>query len=427
LPQQSTIRRITGRARMSTGRVAAGLGFSGLPLQIYLMLLITLIYSLGRNLAFPYLAIYLTSGAASGGLAIDPSVVGLTLMVGGLSSIAALLVSGSLCDRIGRKKMLLAFLYPTIFITLSFGFITAPEQIIVVYALMGVVGSFYDPAFMAMVADLIPPARREEVYGQAYMVGNVGTVVGPLIGGALLETLSYPSLFMITAIFVVAASVITTIKIKETNPVRSIAQPVSGRFSGIPRDRLFITFCLLSAMTSIVYTQLYGLLSVYTEYLGLPAYQFGILFSLNGAMVVLLQIPIRKYAMRIGSTSSFILAQTLYSIGFSLFFFSRDLSLLLLGDVVLTLGEITFVPASNGFIANLAPMDKRGRYMAFAGLFSGLGSSVGSFIGFGFYGLLPHKEQVWALLGGIGALTVPGYALLHRKAEQRRSQLPPEH
>lgn len=405
--------------RVNTGKYAGKLGFTDLPHQIYLLLGTSFILSLGRNIAFPYLAIYLTSGTANGGLGIEPSIVGFMLMVGDLTSIFALLFTGSLCDRIGRRKMMLIYILPTIFLTLGFSYIGTPAQFMLIYAVMGIVGAFYYPAYNAMVADLVQPERREEVYGLCYMVNNIGTVIGPLIGGALLLVTSYSSLFLVVTAFVVAGAVAISLRIKETAPAKGKGEKIAGKFRGVYKDRLFLTYCLLAAMTNIVYSQFYGLLSVYTEYLGMPAYEFGMLFSINGAMVVLLQIPIRKATMKIGTTKSFLIAQTLYAAGFSFFFLSHNFSQMLIGNIILTLGEIIIVPASNGFIANLAPVDKRGRYMAFSSLFSGIGGSVGNYIGFKLYSLLAMKAYVWVILGGIGFLTLPGYAYLHLKNKKR--------
>lgn len=407
---------------MSSGRIATNLGFTGLPRQIYLLIGITFTLSLGRNIAFPYLAIYLTSGASNGGLGIDPSIVGFMLMVGGLTSIAMLLVTGSLCDRVGRRKMMLIYAVPLIFLTLALSYVTSPWEFMLVYGLMGVVGAFYDPAYNAMVADLVQPSRREEVYGLCYMTNNIGTVVGPLIGGFMLATTTYSALFRVMAAFVVAVSLAIFFGIKETNPSgagRAQTGIGSAGVNPFRRDRLFLIYCLLAAMTNIVYSQFYGLLSVYTEYVGMPAYEFGILYSINGAMVVLLQIPIRKATMHIGSTKSFMLAQTLYAVGFSTFFFSRNLSQLVVGDIILTLGEITIVPAASGFIANLAPASQRGRYMAFASLSAGVGGSVGNYFGFKIYSLMTSKEYVWAALGAVAFLTLPGYAYMHMMEKRR--------
>jgi MFS family permease len=172
-----------------------------------------------------------------------------------------------------------------------------------------------------------------------------------------------------------------------------------------------------------VYSQLYGLLSVYTEYVGLQPYAFGVLFAVNGGMVVALQIPIRKVTQRIGSEKAFALAQFLFAAGFSYFMLSKDLNQFLVGAVILTLGEITFFPASSGFIANLSPVDKRGRYLALSGLFFGVGGSVGALIGFRLYGVLLHKELVWAILGAVGFATLPGYMYL-LNARQKKPNSP---
>jgi MFS family permease len=164
-------------------------------------------------------------------------------------------------------------------------------------------------------------------------------------------------------------------------------------------------------------------LGVYTTDLGFEPIVYGILFALNGAMVVTLQIPIRKGTVRLGPTKSFMLAQLLFSVGFAYFMFAVDLTQFLLGDAILTLGEITFFPASSGFVANLAPEDMRGRYMAMMGLFASIGTAVGAQLVFLVYGGLPTAEKylIWGILGLIGFATLPGYVALSRLARRKRA------
>ena len=88
-------------------RVSSKLGLSGHPSQIYVMLAASLLFSFGRNIAFPYLAMFLNGKIQDGGLGFDSSLVGFMIMIGGLSSTLALLVTGSLCDRFGRKRMMI--------------------------------------------------------------------------------------------------------------------------------------------------------------------------------------------------------------------------------------------------------------------------------------------------------------------------------
>lgn len=143
-------------------------------------------------------------------------------------------------------------------------------------------------------------------------------------------------------------------------------------------------------------------------------------------MVVAMQIPVRKAAVKVGSTKAFIVAQLFYAVGFTYFLLSRDFFQFLTGVVVLTFGEIIFVPAISGFVADLSPADMRGRYSALAGLFFGIGGSVGSLIGFRLYDVLPNKELIWAVLGAIAFATLPGYLyLLKAHRADKRSEVEP--
>jgi MFS family permease len=400
-------------------RVSSKLGLSGHPAQIYIMLAASFLFSLGRNIAFPYLAMFLNGKIQDGGLGFDSSLVGFMIMIGGLSSTFALLVTGSLCDKFGRRRMMMLSIIPQTILTAGFAYAHAYSEFLLLYAASGVIGAFFDPAYSAMVADLVQPESREQVYGMSYMIGNVGTVIGPPVGGIIASLSGYSVLFLYAAFLAAGAAVAITLLVKETQPASSSYASFS-QFAGIFRHRIFIVFCLLGALTSFVYSQLYGLLSVYTQYVGFEPYVFGIFFSVNGLMVVLLQIPLRLGTMRIGAAKSFIIAQTLYALGFTSFMFATSFLQFLTGVIVLTLGEIIFVPASSAFVANIAPADMRGRYMAMAGLFFGIGSSAGSQIAFSIYGALSTKQLTWGILGIIGFATSIGYVLMWKMAGTKK-------
>jgi MFS family permease len=263
--------------------------------------------------------------------------------------------------------------------------------------------------------------RREEVYGLAYMIGNIGALAGPPIGGVIAATIGYQPLFIYAAAATAIVATITILRIKESYCPKKNTFAL-GQFFEIFRSRVFMLYCVSGALTSFVYSQLYGSLSVYMQkYMGLEPYLYGLLFSFNGAMVVVLQIPIRKAAVRIGPTKAFLIAQTLYAVGFGYFMFATNFLGFLIGAFVLTLGEITFVPASSGFVANEAPLDKRGRYMALSSLFFGIGAAVGAQITFALLDFLPDKRLTWGILGIVGFATLIGYALLHKMTNQRNS------
>jgi len=399
-------------------RASSKIGLAGLSLQIHVLLILGFVFSLGRNIAFPYLAMFLAGTRQNGGLGFDSSLVGFMIMIGGLTYTFSLLVTGNLCDRFGRKRMMVASMILQAILTAGFAYVNSYVEFLLLYAATGVLGSFYDPAQSAMIADLVQPERREEVYGLSYMISNIGTMAGPPIGGIVASTSGYPILYVYAAVFATMAAAGLAVLIKESYRPAEVNKVSFSQFAGIFKDKIFILFCFMGAMTNLIYTQLYGLLSVYTQYLGFEPYVFGTFFAVNGTMVVMLQIPIRRGATKIGATKAFIIAQLLYAAGFTSFMFATDFYQFLTGIIVLTLGEITFVPASSGFVANLAPADKRGRYMAILGLFFGIGGSAGSQIAFTLFGSLADKKITWGILGLIGFATVLGYGFL-LKMEKR--------
>ncbi len=399
----------------STRIIKAGLPtLSGYPRQVKALVATNLISSLGGNILFPYWALYLTYR-----LNFAPGITALILTARGLASLLFVFLSGSLADRIGRKKQFLFASGATAGLVALFPFISTFPQFLAVALTLGFAGALGDPASSAMVADLMPPRRREEVYGLLYQVGNVGTVLGPVIGGFLiLAQNSYNTIFVLSALLFAASSALAVITFKETYT------PGEGEFifvkglREVVSNRLFVAFCFLGFATAIVYQQLYSLLGVYMKYEGLPEYLYGIAFSVNGLMVVLLQIPIRLWVMRMRKTSAFILAQAFYTVGFTLFAFSHSFPEFLAGTMILTIGEITFVPANNAFIANLAPQDKRGRYIGFSSLFYGAGSTLGTLIGLQLFGSLATPSEVWLILGVAALITTIGYAVYRRRVSQ---------
>jgi MFS family permease len=128
------------------------------------MVLMSFIFAMGRNFAFPYLWIYMDGQSGGAGMHFSDPLIGFMIMVGGFSYILVLPASGSLCDRFGRRKMMAVSLIPQLIVVPLYAFAETYVEFLLLYALSSGLGAFMDPAFRAMVADLVEPRRREEVY-----------------------------------------------------------------------------------------------------------------------------------------------------------------------------------------------------------------------------------------------------------------------
>ena len=108
-----------------------------------------------------------------------------------------LLTSGTLGDRLGRRRMLLAGL--TVFGAASTGtlLVRSPEQLIAIRGAMGLGAALLMPATLSLITNLFPASERPRAIATWAAVSGLGMVLGPIVGGALLDNFSWNSVFMI--------------------------------------------------------------------------------------------------------------------------------------------------------------------------------------------------------------------------------------
>ena len=113
--------------------------------------------------------------------------------------LAGLLVTmGSLGDRIGHKKLLLCGATAFAFMSLATAYAPTAELLIGARALLGVAGAVLAPSTLALIRGIfVQPRDRVVAVGIWASVFSVGTALGPVIGGVLLEHLWWGSVFLI--------------------------------------------------------------------------------------------------------------------------------------------------------------------------------------------------------------------------------------
>jgi DHA2 family multidrug resistance protein-like MFS transporter len=120
----------------------------------------------------------------------------------------SLVVMGTLGDRIGRRKLLLigaAAFGATSFLA---AFSTSPEMLILSRALLGIAGATIAPSTLSLIFHMFPdPKQRSIAIAWWIAAFSAGSVVGPVVGGAMLEFFWWGSVFLL-ALPVMAALLI---------------------------------------------------------------------------------------------------------------------------------------------------------------------------------------------------------------------------
>lgn len=133
------------------------------------------------------------------GRSLDAGVGALQLVITAYSvTLAALiLVAGSLGDRVGRRRV---FLVGVVWFTAaSLLCAVAPNALVLIVAraLQGIGGALLTPGSLAIIEATFDRADRARAIGAWSALGGVAAAVGPLVGGYLVQAVSWRAIFLI--------------------------------------------------------------------------------------------------------------------------------------------------------------------------------------------------------------------------------------
>jgi len=395
--------------------------------------------STGFSIVIPFLSLYL-----HGERGVPMSVVGAMFFFAALAGAVGQVVGGELTDRLGRKIVIVGSQLVRAATFLGLGAAVLLHAPVVWFGFLTSLSAFsgraFEPPSGAMVADIAQGSARAEYYAVLRIGGNLGWAIGPAMGG-FLAALSYPTLFVIAALVLLAAGVFMAIKVEETRPHRLAhsleAQESTTLLPGSTgtaplarfgfeelgqalRDGTFVRYCVISLVLFTVMSQLISTLSVYAVgWVGITKLQLGALYTLNGLMVVFLQFPVVRALASYRMTTALVLGSILYGAGYAMMGIGRDFALLALAMFVVTMGEIVTTPASMNLVANFSSAELRGRYMGVYGLFNSFGWSIGPLIGGVLLDLASKRPMLlWGPIGGLAILAAAGFWDLRRRVDR---------
>lgn len=366
----------------------------------------------GMSVVMPFISVYLYyyQGVSAG-------LVGLAMFVS--SSVGAVfqLVGGEMCDRLGRRLTLVMGLAVLIASFLMLGWAVsarAPYGLYLLILCATRVGTgLFRPIPNIIAADLVPMEKRLEAFSLLRIGQNAGFALGPVVGG-FMALLSYSSMFYFTAATSGIYLLLVVIFIGETRSGAPASRLDVADLRRIPADRPFMVFSVLVFLVSVVYSQMYTPLSVYAKgFVGLSEPEIGVLFAINGTMVVVAQYAVTRLTGRQRLTRSMGMGVLLYALGFGLVAVSHGFPMLALCIVTITLGELTYMPPQTTLTANLSSGESRGRYQGISGLSSMLGFAVGPLLGGLLLDSLPAAEA-WAIVALGGVACALGFIWLRR-------------
>lgn len=399
-----------------------------LPLPVRVLCLGSLVNRAG-SFVLIFLTIY-ASEALGFGVGFATACMG----VFGLGSMCGALLGGQLADQIGRRIVMLVAQIGGAALLLMLGSLESRWSFMTTIGLFAIVSDMYRPAAAAMIADQVDVNRRPHAFALMYIAINLGFAIAPPLGGFLAE-FSFRWLFWGDAITMLLFGLFILAWIPESRPKRSAARVEPAAETGLPvppdsvaplrhaigriaHDRPFLLLCLATLLIALVFTQGLSTLPICIRQQGFSNIQFGLLMSINGFLIFLLQLPLTHWLSRFNALSVVIAGGILIAVGFGMNVWQVGFAFIALTVAIWTVGEMFQAPFLHSIVTDLAPVELRARYLGMFNMCYASAMTLGAPIGGEVLGRF-GPQTLWGGTFVIAITAVVVYLTIHGAITER--------
>lgn len=365
-----------------------------MPREAWLLFAGTFVNRFG-SFVLPFLILYLVKRgypAVTAG-----AIVGLY----GAGALIASMVGGYLADHVGRRASIALSMFTSAAVLMMLSQAEHLAAIAVLTFLAGLTAELYRPASGALLADLVPAGRRVTAFALYRLAINAGFAIGPAAAGFLADR-SYLWLFVGDALTSVVFGILALTALPPVTHARAEQEQRGETVRAILRDPPFVGFLAASLAIAFVYMQSISTFALHVRDSGLSNAVYGALVSLNGLLIIFLELPITTVTQRLRPRPVIAAGMLLVGLGFALTALAHTAPALVLTVLVWTLGEIIGSPVASAYVADIAPQHLRGRYQGAWGLTWGLAAILGPTLGTRMYTWNP--AGFWSSCAALGAV-----------------------
>lgn len=366
-----------------------------MPRQAWILFAAAFVNRLG-TFVFPFLTLYLTDRGQ------PPTVAGVAVAMYALGAVPARLAGGLVADRLGRRTTIALSMAGAATCTLL---LWRSDSLAAIYACVlgvGLLGDMAQPASKALIADLVDADHRVTAFSLWRIATNAGWAGGLAIGGLLAQR-SFDLMFLGDAATSYLFAVIALAFLPHgTRSRRSDELHLPSIPRAILADRGFLVFLLATFLGGLVYSQNVAVLPLRVRDLGFGPSVYGLLQSLNGLLVMTVEIGVVTFVRRFPRPAVIAVGHVLTGLAFASLLAARSIPALVAMVSIWTLGEMTQRPTATAAVADRAPTHARGRYQAAEDTALGASLLIGPVVGTALYGWNP--TVLWVACGSVGAL-----------------------
>lgn len=303
---------------------------------------------------------------------------------------------GRIADKRGRKITLIRSSFGMALCNILIAFQTTPEGVVLIRLIQGLVSGFYS-ASITLIASESPIERTGWALGLLASANLAGSLIGPLLGGYIADTVGIRNDFIIVGIIMGLAGLLATVFIHEDYVPKDNVEKlsISKLKEQIPEFNSIIALCVASFIYAICIMSLQPVISVYIKGI-LPsnteniAFIAGAVFSAMGIAQLMSSSPLGKLVDKIGPRKVLVISLIYVGILNIPQAYVSDVYQLAIIRFLQGFGLGGMLPALNTYLSSKTPREFTGQVFSynqsclFLGYFLGAvgGASLMAWLGF---------------------------------------------
>jgi MFS family permease len=261
-----------------------------MPRALWLLIIGMAVNVTGSSFLWPLNTIYIHEHLGK-----SLSVAGIVLMLNSAASVIGNLFGGSLFDKIGGYKSIILGICITILALMGLTIWPGWPQYIFFLTLVGFGSGIVFPAMYAMAGSVWKEGGRK-AFNAIYVAQNLGVAVGAALGG-LVASYSFQLIFMANAAMYLIFMMIAVFGYRSIDTRTAMQTNILQENGAVKSHTKLYALLILSVgylLCWVGYVQWQTTIAAYTQQLNISLNQYSILWTINGALIVLGQPVVNR-------------------------------------------------------------------------------------------------------------------------------------
>jgi MFS family permease len=349
-----------------------------MPRALWLLIIGMAVNVTGNSFLWPLNAIYIHDHLGK-----SLTVAGFVLMLNSGASVIGNLFGGSLFDKIGGYRSILLGIVITLLSLVGLTIWHGWPQYVIFLTISGFGSGIVFPSMYALAGSVWKEGGRK-AFNAIYVAQNAGVAAGAALGGYV-ASYSFEWIFLGNTLLYLVFFLIALFGYKGITPIiRKTTNVIKGAQSAKNQSRLIalLILCVGYLLCWVAYVQWQTTIATYTQEINISIEQYSILWTINGAIIVLGQPIMNQLIKGVKSIKTQIIIGTIiFILSFAVAASAEKFMWFIASMTILTIGEMLIWPAVPTIADQLAPPGREGFYQGIVNSTATGGRMIGPVLG----------------------------------------------